>query len=104
MSENSIERSELIAHTSEIVVAHISRNAVPTDALRSIEFSDMISSPAFISATQPFFGRSLLTIHEREDTGTLTHGSGVSPSIPPIHRDCKISDKALPQFYPTFPG
>ena len=33
MSYNSVERSELIAHTSEIVVAHISRNAVPTDAL-----------------------------------------------------------------------
>ena len=33
MSEISVERSELIAHTSEIVVAHISRNAVPTDAL-----------------------------------------------------------------------
>ena len=33
MLENSVERSELIAHTSKIVVAHISRNAVPTDAL-----------------------------------------------------------------------
>ncbi len=29
MSENSVERSELIAHTSDIVVAHISRSAVP---------------------------------------------------------------------------
>ena len=33
MSENSVERSELIAHTSEIVVAHISRILVPTDEL-----------------------------------------------------------------------
>ncbi len=33
MSYNSVERSELIAHTSDIVVAHISRNSVPTDAL-----------------------------------------------------------------------
>ncbi len=29
MSENSVERSELIAHASDIVVAHISRSAVP---------------------------------------------------------------------------
>ena len=29
MSENSVERSELIARTSDIVVAHISRSAVP---------------------------------------------------------------------------
>ncbi len=28
MSENSVERSELIARTSDIVVAHISRNSV----------------------------------------------------------------------------
>ena len=33
MSENSIERSELIACTSDIVVAHISRKSVPTDEL-----------------------------------------------------------------------
>ena len=33
MSENSVERSELIAHTSDIVVAHISRKSVPTDEL-----------------------------------------------------------------------
>ena len=33
MSENSVERSELIAHTSDIVVAHISRNEVPTAEL-----------------------------------------------------------------------
>ncbi len=33
MSENSVERSELIAHTSDIVVAHISRILVPTDEL-----------------------------------------------------------------------
>ncbi len=36
MSENSVERSELIAHTSDIVVAHISRNAVRTDALSGL--------------------------------------------------------------------
>ena len=30
MSENSVERSELIAHASDIVVAHISRKSVPT--------------------------------------------------------------------------
>jgi len=29
MSKNSVERSELIAHASDIVVAHISRSAVP---------------------------------------------------------------------------
>jgi len=33
MSENSVERSELIARTSDIVVAHISRKSVPTDEL-----------------------------------------------------------------------
>ncbi len=33
MSENSVERSELITHTSDIVVAHISRNSVPTAEL-----------------------------------------------------------------------
>ena len=33
MSENSVERRELIAHTSDIVVAHISRKSVPTDEL-----------------------------------------------------------------------
>ncbi len=33
MSENSVERSELIARTSDIVVAHMSRNSVPTDEL-----------------------------------------------------------------------
>ncbi len=33
MSENSVERSELIAHTSDIVVAHISRNSVSIDGL-----------------------------------------------------------------------
>ena len=33
MSENSVERSELIAHTSDIVVAHISRHSVPTGKL-----------------------------------------------------------------------
>ncbi len=33
MSEKSVERSELIAHTSDIVVAHITRKALPTDAL-----------------------------------------------------------------------
>ncbi len=33
MSENSVERSELIAHTSDIVVAHISRKSVPTNKL-----------------------------------------------------------------------
>ncbi len=33
MSEKSVGRSELIAHTSDIVVAHITRKALPTDAL-----------------------------------------------------------------------
>ena len=33
MSENSVERSALITHTSDIVVAHISRNSVPTAEL-----------------------------------------------------------------------
>ncbi len=33
MSENSVERSELIVHTSDIVVAHISKKSVPTDGL-----------------------------------------------------------------------
>ncbi len=33
MSENSVEHSELIAHTSDIVVAHISRKSVPTAEL-----------------------------------------------------------------------
>ncbi len=33
MSENSVERSELITHTSDIVVAHISRKSVPTAKL-----------------------------------------------------------------------
>ncbi len=33
MSENSVERSELIAHTSDIVVAHISRNSVSTNEI-----------------------------------------------------------------------
>ncbi len=33
MSENSVECSELIAHTSDIVVAHISRKSVPTAKL-----------------------------------------------------------------------
>ncbi len=33
MSENSVERSELITHTSDIVVAHISRISVPTAEL-----------------------------------------------------------------------
>ncbi len=33
MSKNSVERSELITHTSDIVVAHITRIALPTDAL-----------------------------------------------------------------------
>ncbi len=33
MSENSVECSELIAHTSNIVVAHISRNSVSTNEL-----------------------------------------------------------------------
>ena len=36
MSENSVERSELIARTSDIVVAHISRNEVPTDELAGL--------------------------------------------------------------------
>ncbi len=33
MSENSVERSALITHTSDIVVAHISRKSVPTAEL-----------------------------------------------------------------------
>jgi hypothetical protein len=33
MSENSAGRSDLIAHTSDIVVAHISRHSVSTDEL-----------------------------------------------------------------------
>ena len=33
MSENSVERSALITRTSDIVVAHISRNSVPTAEL-----------------------------------------------------------------------
>ncbi len=33
MSENSVERSALITHTSDIVVAHISRHAVQTAEL-----------------------------------------------------------------------
>ncbi len=33
MSENSVERSALITHTSNIVVAHISRKSVPTAKL-----------------------------------------------------------------------
>jgi hypothetical protein len=33
MSENSVERSELIAHTSDIVAAHIARKSVPTAEL-----------------------------------------------------------------------
>ena len=33
MSEKSVERSELIAHASDIVVAHISRKSVPTDEI-----------------------------------------------------------------------
>ena len=33
MSENSVGRSDLVAHTSDIVVAHISRHSVSTDEL-----------------------------------------------------------------------
>ncbi len=33
MLEKSVEQSELPAHTSDIVVAHISRKSVPTDKL-----------------------------------------------------------------------
>ncbi len=33
MSERSVEHSELLTHTSDIVVAHISRKSVPTGAL-----------------------------------------------------------------------
>ncbi len=36
MSENSVERSKLIAHTSDIVVAHISRTSVPTAELPGV--------------------------------------------------------------------
>jgi hypothetical protein len=37
----------------------------------------MIWSPVIIQAAQAFFRCSLLTIHERQGIGTLTHGSGV---------------------------
>jgi hypothetical protein len=33
MSGNSVDRGELVAHTSDIVVAHISRHSVSTDEL-----------------------------------------------------------------------
>jgi hypothetical protein len=49
----------------------------------------MISPPVIIQEAQTFFRCSLLIIHERQDTGTLTHGSGVFSSIPLFQRDYK---------------
>jgi hypothetical protein len=37
----------------------------------------MISPPVIIQEAQTFFRCSLLTLHERQGIGTLTHGSGV---------------------------
>jgi hypothetical protein len=50
----------------------------------------MISPPVIIQAAQTFARCSLLTIHERQGIGALTHGSGVFSLIPLIQRDCKI--------------
>jgi hypothetical protein len=55
----------------------------------------MIWSPVIIQAAQTFFRCSLLTVHERQDTGTLTHGSGVFSSIPLIQMGCKKSDSGF---------
>jgi hypothetical protein len=64
----------------------------------------MISPPVIIQEAQTFFCCSLLTIHERQDTGTRTHGSGVFSSIPLIQMGCKKKLTGfLPQFYLAFP-
>ncbi len=58
MSENSVERSELITHTSDIVVAHISRNSVPTAELPGLietvfnTLSDLGASATELEAEQ----------------------------------------------------
>ncbi len=53
----------------------------------------MISPPVIIQAAQTFFRCSLLTDHERQGAGTLTHGSGVFSSIPLIQMGCKNYDE-----------
>ena len=69
MSENSVERSELIARTSDIVVAHISRNEVPTDELPGLieivfnTLSDLGAPAAELEAEQkPATSDNLLRI------------------------------------------
>jgi hypothetical protein len=58
MSKNSVEHSELIAHTSDIVVAHISRKSVPTDKLPGLietvfnTLSDLCASATELEAEQ----------------------------------------------------
>ncbi len=69
MSENLVEPSELIAHTSDIVVAHISRNSVPTAELPELietvfnTLSGLGTLEAAVEAEQkPMFSNDLLRI------------------------------------------
>jgi predicted transcriptional regulator len=69
MSENLVEPNELIARTSDIVVAHISRNSVPTAELPELietvfnTLSGLGTPEAEIEAEQkPAFSNDLLRI------------------------------------------
>ena len=79
MSERSAEHSELLTHTSDIVVAHISRKSVPTDALpRLIEtvFNTLsgLGAPAaeFEAEQTPVISDNLLRI--KGDLGSSHSG------------------------------
>ncbi len=81
MSVNSVVRSELIARTSYIVVAHISRNEVPTDELAGlieIVFDTLsgLGAPAaeFEAEQKPAASDNLLRI--KGDLYSSTSGDG----------------------------
>ncbi len=81
MSENSVERSELIAHTSNIVVAHISRKSVPTAELPGVietvfnTLSGLGAAAAELDAEQkPATSDNLLRI--KGDLYSSTSGDG----------------------------
>jgi len=84
MSENSVEHSELIARTSDIVVAHISRKSVPTDKLPGLietvfnTLSDLGASATELEAEQkPADSDAILRI-----TGDLLRMKGDLDSSP----------------------
>jgi hypothetical protein len=75
MSENSVERSALITHTSNIVVAHISRHAVPTAELPGLietvfnTLSGLVAPAAELEAEQkPAVSDALLQIKSDLDS------------------------------------